>query len=214
MRCAVVLTYLIAIQLIVTIFSPHPSFAQDILALNGNSSSDENKSRKAGGWLDKRTKSVEKLRPLQTIRSIDEETELLLNEVLNLGSDLAILMEEKNNPYPLQVLVLISLAKIESFDLQQINLEIDSKLVASYQYTAADNHALFRGGSHRLLLTNLTTGLHTLTAEVIGKFSSNKHYKRQIKHILVSGVSRTVIEIDIRPTSKSTTLKLVVKEWD
>jgi len=151
--------------------------------------------------------------PLASFRTLDEQTELLVKEVLNLGSDLAILQEREDNPEKFQLLVLVTMDKTKLFALDLIQLEIDGKVVAEYQYSAADVHALTRGGSHRLYLANVPAGMHSINAVMVGRVPRNPDYQRQTVYRFLSGVSRTVLELNVSSAGKGYPA-LVVKEWN
>lgn len=153
------------------------------------------------------------LAPLASFRTLDEETELLVKEVLNLGSDLAILQEKEDNPEKFQLLVLVTHDKTKLFALDLIQLEIDGTVVAAYQYTAADVAAMERGGSHRLYLANVPAGMHEVNAVMVGRIPRNPDYQREASYKFLSGVSRTVLEFNVSSKSRGYP-SLEVKEWN
>ena len=101
--------------------------------------------------------------PLADFRSLDQETELLVKEVLDLSSDLAILQEEEDNPANYQLQVLVTLDPTKLFALDYIQLEVDNEVVAAYQYSERDLQALSRGAGHRLYVANFPAGMHALS---------------------------------------------------
>ena len=153
------------------------------------------------------------LAPLASFRTLDEEAELLVKEVLNLGSDLAILQEKEDNPEKFQLLVLVTYDKTKLFALDLIQLEIDGTVVAAYQYTAADVSAMERGGSHRLYLANVPAGMHEVNAVMVGRIPRNPDYQREASYKFLSGVSRTVLEFNVSSKSRGYPT-LEVKEWN
>ena len=161
----------------------------------------------------KESTSKPALAPLASFRTLDEETELLVKEVLNLGSHLAILQEREDNPEKFQLLVLVTMDKTKLFALDIMQLEIDGKVVAEYQYTASDVAALESGGSHRLYLANVPAGMHRINAIMVGRIPRNPDYQRQTTYRFLSGVSRTVLELNVSSKSKGYP-SLVVQEWN
>ena len=79
-------------------------------------------------------------------RRLDAETEVVLKEVLNLGSDLAIIEEREVNPAQFQVFVIVTMEPTNLFELDMIELRIDQKVVAAHYYTDSDVSAMSRGG--------------------------------------------------------------------
>lgn len=147
-------------------------------------------------------------------RTTDEETELLLQEILNLSSDIAILSEEDTGAQKNQVIVIVTLNAPKLFDLSYIELKIDSQTVAAYQYTDSEVQAMQLGGGHRIYKTNLSTGIHRLSAFILGRVPKDPDYKRDVLHRFIAGISRTVIEINIDSKDSSTYPNLVISEWN
>lgn len=153
------------------------------------------------------------LPPLATFRSLDEETELLVKEVLDLSSDLAIIEEEEDNPSNHQLMVLVTLDPTELFTLDYMQLEIDNEVVAAYQYSEQDIQALKRGGGHRLYLANLPAGMHEVYVVMMGRIPRDPDYKKEVNYKFISGVSRTVLELNVDSKAKGFPI-LAIKEWN
>jgi len=147
-------------------------------------------------------------------RTTDEETELLLQEILNLSSDIAIVSEEDNGSQLQQVIVIVTLDAPKLFDLSYMELKINSQIVAAYQYSKSDVQAMQLGGGHRIYKANLSTGIHKLSAFMSGRVPRDPDYKRNITYRFIAGISRTVLEINIDSKNSSTYPDLVVKEWN
>jgi hypothetical protein len=150
---------------------------------------------------------------LSTFRSLDQETELLVKEVMDLSSDLAIIQEEEDNPANHQLLVLVTFDPTKLFALDYIQLEVDDEIVAAYQYSERDLQALKRGAGHRLYVANLPAGMHEIYATMVGRIPRDPDYKSEVAYKFVSGVSRTVLELNVSSKSKGFPV-LAVKEWN
>jgi hypothetical protein len=150
---------------------------------------------------------------LSTFRSLDQETELLVKEVMDLSSDLAIIQEEEDNPANHQLLVLVTFDPTKLFALDYIQLEVDDEVVAAYQYSERDLQALKRGAGHRLYVANLPAGMHEIYATMVGRIPRDPDYKSEVAYKFVSGVSRTVLELNVSSKSKGFPV-LAVKEWN
>jgi len=147
-------------------------------------------------------------------RTTDEETELLLQEILNLSSDIAILSEEDTAVQQNQVIVIVTLNAPKLFDLSYIELKIDSQTVAAYQYTESDVQAMQLGGGHRIYKTSLPAGIHRLSVLMLGRVPKDPDYKRDVIYRFIAGMARTVIEINIDSKNSSTYPNLVISEWN
>jgi len=147
-------------------------------------------------------------------RTTDEETELLLQEILNLSSDIAIESQEDNGSQLQQVIIIVTLNAAKLFDLSYIELKINSQIVAAYQYSKSEVHAMQLGGGHRIYMANLSTGIHKLSASMLGRVPRDPAYKKNVTFRFIAGISRTVLEINIDSKNSTTYPELVVKEWD
>ena len=151
--------------------------------------------------------------PLSAFRSLDQETELLVKEVLDLSSDLAIIQEEEDNPANHQLLVIVTFDPTKLFTLDYMQLEVDNEVVAAFQYSERDVEALKRGAGHRLYMANLPSGMHEVYATMLGRIPRDPDYKSEVAYKFVSGVSRTVLELNVSSKSKGFPI-LAIKEWN
>lgn len=148
-----------------------------------------------------------------TFQSLDQETEILVKKVLDLSSDLAIVQEEEDNPANHQLLVLVTLDPTKLFTLDYIQLEVDNEVVAAYQYSENDLQALKHGAGHRLYLANLPPGMHELYATMVGRIPRDPDYKSEVTYKFISGVSRTLLELNVSSKTRGFPI-LAIKEWN
>ncbi len=151
---------------------------------------------------------------LNSFRSTDEETELLLQEIFNLSSDIAIVSEQDNVSQRNQVVVIVTLNAPKLFDLSYIELKINSQTVAAYRYTENDVIAMQLGGGHRLYITQLPNGIHKMSVYMLGRVPRDPDYKRDITYRFIAGIARTVLEINIDSKDSTTYPVLNVTEWN
>jgi hypothetical protein len=151
--------------------------------------------------------------PLTPFRSLDQQTELLVKEVLDLSSDLAIVQEEEDNPANFQLMVLVTFDPTKLFTLDYIQLAVDNEVVAAYQYSERDVQALKHGAGHRLYLANLPAGMHEIYATMVGRIPRDPDYKSEVHYKFISGVARTVVELNISSKAKGFPV-LAIKEWN
>jgi len=150
---------------------------------------------------------------LGSYNQLDDETERLLTDVLNLSSDFAILEEELTTPAKYQLLVLVTMKPSKLFKLDYVELKIDNHTVAAYNYTPSDVRALMQGGGHRLYLALLPSGKHLLSATMAGRIPRDPDYNRAVKHSFTSGQGRTVVELVVTSEQSNSFPVLAVKEW-
>ena len=111
-------------------------------------------------------------------RTLDEETQDLKKQVLDLNRDLFLLEEELLFPSNTQTAVFISMDVGEFFGLDSVELKIDDKDVANYLYTEREAEALLKGGVQRLFIGNLKAGEHELVAVFTGQGPHTRDYRR------------------------------------
>lgn len=101
----------------------------------------------------------------------------LSRDLLGLGQTLTKLEDGLLTPPGFQLIVFVSLDTSRDFSLQQINLEIDGKMVHSRKYTRSEMNALHLGGAHRLFIANMPEGKHKITAYYLGGTDGDSQYQ-------------------------------------
>ena len=203
---------LYVIGVIVGLFLVGPSWAQS--QASNDPVTDQTVSTHANKSANAATSdSVSPSAPHTAFRTLDQQTELLVKEVLDLSSDLAIIQEEEDNPANFQLMILVTYDPTKLFTLDYIQLEVDNAVVAAYQYSESDVQALIRGAGHRLYTANLPAGMHEVFATMVGRIPRDPDYKSEVTYKFVSGVSRTVLELNINSQAKGFPV-LAVKEWN
>ncbi len=148
-----------------------------------------------------------------TFQQLDAEAEKVLDEVLVLGAEMA-LLEESRTVSPNNLLeVLVSVKPSPFFRLEAVQLQVDGKTVSSHKYTSDELAALNNGGAHRLLRDGLSAGSHQLTAVLLGRFPKDTEFKRELVFTLVSGNGPRVMELRVESGDEKTPPGFFVKEW-
>ena len=160
------------------------------------------------GWL----VMASALLKAESNEAITADVESLKASVLTLNRDLLILEEELLYPASSQVAVYVSMDLGNYFNLDAIKLEVDNKLVASELYTDKQTNALFRGGVQRLLIGNLKTGEHEISAFFTGR-GPHKDYKRGAKITLNKTQEPLVLELKIIDSEALQQPVFSIKEW-
>jgi hypothetical protein len=147
-------------------------------------------------------------------RAIDEETQSLKKDVVDLNRDLYVLEEELLYPANTQVAVFLSMDVGEFFALDSVTLKIDQKEVANYLYTPREVEALLRGGVHRLYIGNVKVGGHELVAFFSGKGPNNRDYKRGASIKFQKGISGHYLELKISDRQRKMQPEFEIKDWE
>ncbi len=147
-------------------------------------------------------------------RSLDDETQALRKQVLDLNRELFLLEEELLFPTSTQVAVYVSYDVGTFFALDAVKILVDDKEVANYLYTAREVEALQRGGVHRVWLGNLKLGRHVLTAFFNGKGPHDRDYRTGATLEVEKGVGAKYLELKISDRQQKLQPEFIVKQWD
>ena len=147
-------------------------------------------------------------------RTLDEETQDLKKQVLDLNRDLFLLEEELLFPSNTQTAVFISMDVGEFFGLDSVELKIDNKDVANYLYTERESEALLKGGVQRLFIGNLKAGEHELVAVFTGQGPHTRDYRRAASLVFEKGIGPKYIELTISDRETKQQPEFLVREWE
>ena len=147
-------------------------------------------------------------------RTLDEDTQDLQKQVLDLNRDLFLLEEELLFPSNTQTAVFVSMDVGEFFGLDSVELKIDDKVVANYLYTERESEALIKGGVQRLFIGNLKAGEHELVAVFTGQGPHTRDYRRGASLMFEKGIGPKYIELTISDREVKQQPEFVVKEWE
>ena len=132
---------------------------------------------------------------------VAKQIQQLKRDVIALNRDLFVLEEDLLFPSSTQVAVYLSMDVGTYFKLDSVELKIDDQAVTHYLYTDKQVDALYRGGTQRLHVGNLTQGEHQLSAFFIGLGPKSREYKRATTMTFNKGPEAATLEIQIIDTS-------------
>jgi len=150
----------------------------------------------------------------EQINSLDQDTQDLKQEIIELNRDLFILEEDLLFPANTQLTVFLSTDVGELFELDSVELRINGERVASHLYTAREADALRRGGVQRLHLGNLRSGEHLLEAVMVGKGPSGRDYRRGADLTFEKRQRPQYIELRIDDSTRKQQPEFDIKVWD
>ena len=149
-----------------------------------------------------------------TDTKLDQDTQSLKQEVMDLNRELFVLEEELLAPSDTQVAVFVSLDLGDFFALDSVQLTLDDKVVANYLYTPREIEALRRGGVQRLYLGNLKSGDHELVAYFTGKGPHDRDYRRGATIKFNKHLGPKYLELKIVDSEGKQQPDFAVKEWE
>ena len=147
-------------------------------------------------------------------RALDEQTQDLKKQVVDLNRDLFVLEEELLYPANTQVAVFVSMDVGTFFALDSVELKIDQKEVANYLYTPREVEALMKGGVQRLYVGNLKVGSHELVAFFTGKGPNDRDYKRGASIRFDKGIGAKYLELKINDRQRRLQPEFEIKDWE
>jgi hypothetical protein len=147
-------------------------------------------------------------------RGIDEETQQLKKDAVDLNRELFMLEEELLFPANTQVAVFVSMDVGEFFALDSVQLKVDDREVANYLYTEREAEALLKGGVHRVYLGNLKVGEHELVAIFTGKGPNQRDYRRGATVKFQKAVGAKYLELKITDRQRRAQPEFEIKDWE
>lgn len=152
--------------------------------------------------------------PPADFHSLDQDTQNLKQEVLELNRDLFVLQEDLLFPANTQVAVFVSMDVGTFFNLDTVKLTVDGKQVASYLYTPREADALLQGGVQELYIGNLKVGQHELTAVFTGKGPHERDYRRATTLKLDKGIGAKYVELKISDLQRRQEPEFLTRVWE
>jgi hypothetical protein len=149
----------------------------------------------------------------ESFQQLDADAEQILDEVLSLGADMAVLEEARELSPKTQLLVLVSVDPSSFFQLDSIELRVDDHPASFHQYNAEELAALAQGGSQRLFWDNIAAGRHQLTATLMGRVPKDPDFRREASTMIISGTGRRVVELRVATGKNQAFPDLSIKEW-
>ena len=146
-------------------------------------------------------------------QQLDADVEQVLNDVVALGAEMAVLEEARELSAKTQLLVLVSVDPSAFFQMDAVQLKIDGQAASFHQYSEDDLNALSQGGSHRLFWDNVPAGRHELSALLMGRVPKDPDFQRESSLMIISGVGRRVVELRVAAGKNQAFPELSIKEW-
>ena len=151
---------------------------------------------------------------LPDTRGIDEQSQALKTDAMDLNRELFMLEEELLFPANTQVAVFVSMDVGEFFAIDSVQLKMDNKEVANYLYTEREADSLLKGGVHRVYLGNLKVGGHELVAIFTGKGPNQRDYRRGATVKFEKAVGAKYLELKITDRQRRAQPEFEIKDWE
>jgi len=149
----------------------------------------------------------------ESVNALSGDIQELKQSVIALNKELRILEEDLLFPANTQVNVFLSLDVGKYFTLESVKLKLDDQVVASHIYTEKELEALKNSGIHKLHMTNLGVGKHSLSAFFTGTGPMGREYKRGASMKIEKENGPKYIELKISDSTSKLQPEFEVKEW-
>lgn len=136
-------------------------------------------------------------------RDLDKRARILKQVFLKLNADLFTLADELSYPAKTRLTISLSIHTNEPLRLQDVQLQIDRRVVSYHRYTQLDLNALFHEGIQRLYTGSLTEGEHELNAIVTGRTPNGREYRQSTSLVLYKKAGPKFLQLKIvKPIGK------------
>ena len=148
-----------------------------------------------------------------SFQELDIEIEEVLNEVVSLGAEMAILEEARELSANNQLLVLVSMDPSPFFKLEAIQLKIDDRTASYHQYTDDDLGAMVKGGSQKLFWDDVPPGTHQVSLALFGRVPGDPDFQRETTQMISTGSGRKVLELRVSSGKSQAFPEIDLREW-
>lgn len=150
---------------------------------------------------------------MNELRAIAVNIQSLKTDVIELNKDLRKMEEKLLFPSNTRYTIFLSLTTGQFFSLEGVKVKLDGKMVATHVYSEKQRAALSRGGVHRLYVTNLNEGIHSITAFFTGVGQDGRPYKRAANLEFEKGVGSEFLELAINDNGATQEPVFELKRW-
>ncbi len=133
----------------------------------------------------------------QDTRSIDDEINDLKTKLVKINADLDELEKDLLLPRMSAVKIFLTSTSGRDFQLEQVKVLLDGKVVGSHVYRQEENIALDNGGAQELYLGQVSEGEHVLQAQFSGVDSLKTKINRAIQ-IKFRGKNRVLTFVELK----------------
>lgn len=151
--------------------------------------------------------------PSSDYSTLDLEVRTLKKEVLAVNRELRLLEEEMLYPSEQQLVMLLSVLNQPGLKLDQISITLDGAVLVEHNYSAAENAALAKGGTHRPYMGKLKRGGYQLTVSLSGVNGDGSSFKQRVRQPVEKQLATRYIELRVEPAWFAGSPLLSIHQW-
>ena len=146
--------------------------------------------------------------------SLQQDIQQLKEKVLEANRELFTLEEDLLFPSNTQVNVFVAFDALEYFQLDSVNLKINSVPVSNHLYTEREIDALHRGAVQRLYTGNLPVGEHEIIAIFTGIGPEGRDYRRAVNITFGKSAGTKYIQLSVEGDDLRKRPSFRIKQWE
>lgn len=147
----------------------------------------------------------------EELRGIDQQIQTLKREVIQINAELSLLEEKLLFPSSTQTAIFVSIPEPVSFTPDAIELQIDDQIIANHLYIFREVESLNQGGVQRLIMTNMSAGVHKLNVKLLSRSPAGESNEAVGEFVVDKGISPVFVEIQMREQSGAPSLD--IRNW-
>lgn len=145
--------------------------------------------------------------------TLDQEIQQIKNDILTLGSDLAMLdsgiLSIAGNP----LIIYVSLNTDEGFELQAVDLELNEQFVSRKEFNERALQGMKAGGIRRLYVENLPAGKYRFKVSLYGKVGKDRDHRGSLSFTIDKTERPKTLELKIVNFRQKYVPEIEIKEW-
>lgn len=145
--------------------------------------------------------------------TLDLQVRTLKKEVLAVNRELRLLEEEMLYPAEQQLVMLLSVLKQPDLTLDQISIALDGVVLVQHRYSASENAALVKGGTHRPYMGRLKQGGYRLTVSLSGVTGGGSSFNQTVRQPVDKQSATRYIELRVEPAWFAGAPLLSIHQW-
>jgi hypothetical protein len=157
---------------------------------------------------------AESVNSQQNFRVLDEKVQTIKTNIIKLGHDFALLEDGLTSISGKELVVYVSLAINDGFLLQALELTLNNRFAARYEFTQEVLDGLAGGGVKRIYAAKLPSGQYILEATLIGKVGKRHDYSNSVVLKFDKSEAPKTIELNVTNIREKFLPEFAVNEWD
>jgi len=141
-----------------------------------------------------------------------EQLQAIKLEMVQLNKQVKQLKQQRNNPAEQLLSLYLSLEVNDEFDLYNVKVVLDNKLVLNKNYSDKEINALKQGGVQKLYMRNIVKAEHRISAFILGTNKQGKTYKNGATGTFDNRQTSSAIELKVHLSPSTEKVEIALLE--